>query len=183
MKTITFILFSTVLMVVSSISFGQQFKHDDLTTTKFSAYKNYYFDSYISKDGVLYKITDRLKIGTPSSNKTFAFITDDNPLGSSNDSQLGVSSSGDQTEIKKIYVTGNKRTGYSVYFRTKGYNSFSNFVINIENAIGAGEIKPFGKTSDEALSELKKAKDKLDLDLITKVKYDSIKTDLSKYIK
>ena len=38
-------------------------------------------------------------------------------------------------------------------------------------------------TSDEALSELKKSKDKLDLGLITQEKYDSVKAILIKYIK
>lgn len=38
-------------------------------------------------------------------------------------------------------------------------------------------------TSDEALAELKKAKDKLDLGLISQEQYDQIKADLTKYIK
>jgi hypothetical protein len=38
-------------------------------------------------------------------------------------------------------------------------------------------------TSDDALAELKKAKDKLDLGLITQEKYDEIKAELVKYIK
>jgi hypothetical protein len=38
-------------------------------------------------------------------------------------------------------------------------------------------------TSDEALSELKKAKDKLDLGIITQAKYDSLKVEYTKYIK
>jgi len=58
-----------------------------------------------------------------------------------------------------------------------------NYTIRIENAIAAGEIKSIVMTSDEALSELKKAKDKLDLGLITQAEYDSLKVELSKYIK
>jgi hypothetical protein len=38
-------------------------------------------------------------------------------------------------------------------------------------------------TSDDALAELKKAKDKLDLGLITQEDYDKLKAELSKYIK
>jgi hypothetical protein len=49
------------------------------------------------------------------------------------------------------------------------------------------DYKPYTKsvdmTSDEALTELKRDKDKLDLGLITQEKYDSLKTELSKYIK
>jgi len=49
--------------------------------------------------------------------------------------------------------------------------------------LSAGEIKGFGKTSDEALSELKKAKDKLDLGLITQEQFDKLKAELSPFIK
>ena len=49
--------------------------------------------------------------------------------------------------------------------------------------MSTGEIKGFGKTSDEALTELKKAKDKLDLGLITQEEFDKLKAELSKYIK
>jgi len=38
-------------------------------------------------------------------------------------------------------------------------------------------------TSDEALSELKKSKEKLELGLITQAKYDSLKIEYSKFIK
>jgi len=38
-------------------------------------------------------------------------------------------------------------------------------------------------TSDQAMKELKTAKDKLDLGLITQAEYDRIKAELIKYIK
>ena len=37
--------------------------------------------------------------------------------------------------------------------------------------------------SEEAIAEIKKAKDKLDLEIITQEEYDKIKADLMKYIK
>jgi hypothetical protein len=52
-----------------------------------------------------------------------------------------------------------------------------------ENALETGEVKGFGMSSDDALAELKKAKDKLDLGIITQGAYDTLKTDLLKYIK
>jgi predicted Zn-dependent peptidase len=96
---------------------------------------------------------------------------------------LTASSSGQETEIKKIWVVGNKRAGYSVSFRTKGITGLSNYTIQFENALSTGEVKGYGKTSDEALTELKKAKDKLDLGLITQEEFDKAKVELSKYIK
>jgi hypothetical protein len=46
-----------------------------------------------------------------------------------------------------------------------------------------GEVKSFGMTSDEALAALKKAKDKLDLGLITQEEYEKIKSELTPFIK
>ncbi len=166
-----------LIVTTTAISLGQEIKHSDLATAARGEYT-----SYIAKDGGVYKIGDRLRIGIPSSNKTFAFITEGDglllPI-----TNLTAASSGQETEIKKIWVVGNKRVGYSVSFRTKGLTGVSNYTIQVENAIATGELKSFGLTSDEALAELKKSKDKLDLGLITQQKYDSLKIALSKFIK
>jgi len=170
---ITFIL--SILTV--TFSFAQEIKHSDLATAPRGE-----FTSYMATDGAVYKIGDRIKIGVPSSNKTFAFITEGDglllPI-----TNLTAASSGQETEIKRIGVVGNKRAGYSVSFRTKGITGLSNYTIQFENALSTGEVKGFGKTSDEALTELKKAKDKLDLGLITQEEFDKLKAELSKYIK
>ena len=140
------------------------------------------YTSYVSKDGSIYKIGDKIKIGVPSSNKTFAFISQGDgmliPI-----TALEASASGNDTEIKKIYVVGSKRSGYSVSFRTKGISGLSNYSVSIENAIDNKEVKSFGMTSDDALAELKKSKDKLDLGLFTQEQYEAKKAELVKYIK
>jgi len=156
----------------------QEIKYSDLATSSRGV-----FSSYVASDGAVYKIGDRIKIGVPSSNKTFAFITFGDgllvPI-----TNLTADYSGEETEIKKIFVVGTKRSGYSVSFRTKGFTGISpNYTIRFENALSTGEVKGFGKTSDEALSELKKAKDKLDLGLITQEEFDNLKAELRKYIK
>jgi len=171
--------FLTLIMSILTITFSiaQEIKHSDLSTTSRGE-----FTSYVASDGAVYKIGDRIKIGVPSSNKTFAFITEGDgiilPI-----TNLTAAASGQETEIKKILVVGNKRAGYSVSFRTKGITGLSNYTIKFENALSTGEVKGFGMTSDDALAELKKAKDKLDLGLITQGEYDKIKADLVKYIK
>jgi len=50
----------------------------------------------------------------------------------------------------------------------------------IEDAIQSGEVQSSGMSSDKALSELKKAKDKLDLGLINQQEFDKLKSNLSK---
>lgn len=163
--------------ITATAVFGQEIKYVDLATAERGEYT-----SYLGSDGAVYKVGDRVKIGVPSSNKTFAFITEGDgillPI-----TNLLASSSGTETEIKRIFVVGNKRSGYSVSFRTKGITGLSNYTIQFENALSTGEVKGFGLSSDDALAQLKKAKDKLDLGLITQEEYDKLKAELTKYIK
>ncbi len=140
------------------------------------------FTEYVSKDGSVYKIGDRLTIGQPSTNKTFAFIqTGDGFISPIENAIANIS--GNETEIKRIFIVGTDRSGHYVMFRTKGAYAVLNMSINFEQALIAGEIKGFGKTSNEALTELKTCKDKLDLGLITQAEFDAKKTELTKYIK
>lgn len=175
------ILSLAALIVISESLFSQELvlKQGDLTSEKRPKGE---FNSYESKDGSVYKIGDKITIGVPSSNKTFAFITEGDglllPI-----TQLLASSSGQQVEIKRIDIGGGKRTGFYASVRCKGLTGLSNYSIQLENAISVGEVKSFGMTSDEALAELKKAKDKLVLELISQDDYDRIKADLMKYIK
>ncbi len=103
-----FVAMSTLFYLSTN---AQEIKFTDLATAERGDYT-----SYVGSDGGVYKIGDRIKIGVPSSNKTFAFITT-------------------------------------------------------------------GMTSDEALAELKKTKDKLDLGLITQEEYDKKKAELTPFIK
>jgi hypothetical protein len=164
-------------LLTTTLSFAQEINYSDLATATRGQ-----FTSYIASDAATYKIGDRVKIGVPSSNKTFAYITEGDGL-LIPFTNLTAASSGQETEIKRIVVTGNKRTGYSVSFRTKGMSGLSNYSVDFENALSTGEVKGFGKTSDEALTELKKAKDKLELGLINPEEFERLKTDLRKYIK
>lgn len=157
---------------------AQEIKFADLTTTT----ERGEYTSYVGSDGGVYNIGDRIKIGVPSSNKTFAFISQGDGLLMPIEPLLA-SASGTETEIKKIFVTGNKRTGFSVTMRTKGVTGLLNYTVQFENALSTGEIKGSGMTSDEALEALKKAKDKLDLGIITQEEYDKIKADLTPFIK
>ena len=174
MKKIMVVAMSTLFYLSAN---AQEIKFTDLATAERGEYT-----SYIGSDGGIYKIGDRIKIGVPSSNKTFAFITQGDgiltPL-----QPLPAAQSGTETEIKKIFISGNKRTGYSVSMRTKGVIGLLNYTIQFENALSTGEIKGTGMTSDEALAELKKAKDKLDLGLITQEEYDKKKAELTPFIK
>lgn len=163
---------------MDSILFSQEIKYSDLSTIS----ERGEYTSYIGSDGGVYKVGDKIRIGVPSSNKTFAYITQGDAILTAME-PVPASQSGTETEIKRIFVGGSKRTGYSVSMRTKGVIGTLNYTIQFENALSTGEIKGTGMTSDQALAELKKAKDKLDLGLITQEEYDKIKAELTPFIK
>jgi hypothetical protein len=135
--------------------------------------------SYVYKDGNTYKVGDRLKIGSTSmqGSNIFAYVREIIPFISN--TQLNIAQSGSETTIKALYLEGNKKAGYSV-----AAVCTRSLRIELDQAIESGEIKLFGvMSSDDALTSLKKAKDKLELGLITQAKYDSLKVEYSKYIK
>lgn len=141
------------------------------------------YDTYISKDGLVFKVGDRLKIGKPSSvNQTFTYIVESDFV-TGDGGHLSALYSGFETEIKRIRVAGNRNIGYRANFFARGVWGPSTFLIIIEPAIETGEIQTGRMTPDEALAELKRAKDKLDLGLITLEEYEKIKAELARYIK
>ena len=174
-----------ILILTSLIGFSQknlirQISHDTLTKYSKNQLKlkgAIIYDEYLSKDGSLYKTGDTIKIGNPTLNDKFAFIND-------RFTQLPSTSkiSGNLFFIKNIIVTGFKNTGYELCM-TINNPTTPDQILKFESAIEKGEIKSKKMSSDEALTELKRFKDKLDLGLITQKEYDDKKAELSKLIK
>ena len=139
------------------------------------------YEAYTASDNHTYRVGDDIIIGTPSSNKTFAFLTSE--LGAvAGDPYLGIRCSGVKMQIKSILVGGSKKKGTHVGVRAI-FKGFGGVNIQFENALQSGEIVSQGMTSDKALEELKKEKDKLDLGLITEEEFNKRKEELMKYIK
>lgn len=98
----------------------------------------------------------------------------------------------------KIVFTNSSNEEYAVQFtsnKEKWLDSIQDAVKNHNSGIKikqigdrysfiteAGDNKSKDKTSDEALTELKKVKDKYDLDLISKVEYEKKREELRKFI-
>ena len=135
--------------------------------------------AYTARDGSVWRVGEDVTIGNASGNQTFIWITEGDgaisPI-----VQAAANWGGKTVEIKKIRVTGSNRLGRTLYVTCKGI--LGPLHIDIEKAIETGEVVTSGYTSDKALAELKKAKDKLDLGLITQEEFDRIKAELSKYI-
>jgi hypothetical protein len=186
MKKILLLLFT----LFSGYLTAQELKYSELTG---SIKPKGPFKSYVSKHNIVFEVGDTLIIGYPSSN-VFDFISNysgglqtlqalsgepvDGPV------PLSKTAMGSKSIIKDIKLAGSKRTGYfcNVYGKGMLGSVGSTYIIQIENAIDAGEIKTDIFASEDALNELKKAKEKLDLQLITQEQYDSIKLVLKKYI-
>jgi hypothetical protein len=175
---ILFLLFSTSIIVnAQDLQDTLKFKDLEIATTKPSG--DYGF--YITKSGTILRIGDVIKIGLPSAINEFSFIwTGDGVLAFF---KAPSNYSGMKTEITKFKIAGNKRIGYSVWAIGKGPSATLPIWVGYETALSAGEIKSDVMSSDEALAELKKTKDKLDLGLIGQSEYDSIKLELIKLIK
>ena len=133
---------------------------------------------YTASDGSVWTVGQEFTIGSASGIHSFKYIT----VGSgvmTEITQLEATMAGTKATVKKLRISGTKRTGRRMWLTTTGM--FPNN-IQLENAISYGEVVTSGYTSDKALEELKKAKDKLDLGLITQEEFDSLRTELAKYI-
>jgi hypothetical protein len=178
-------LLLSTLLLFGSVGFGQESvkaTFDEITTAKERPSYNGDITEYVAKDGSVYKIGDKITIGVPSSNKTFAFLSSGDGI-MTPFVPLSIGVSGQKAEIMKFRISGTRRAGFTIWLKAKSSTGMSNYNVDFENAILNGEIKSFGMTSDEALSELKKAKDKLDLGLISKEDYEAKKAELVKFIK
>lgn len=134
---------------------------------------------YTASDGSVWAVGDTVVFGNASGNGVFNHVS----MGDgwvSVVQQAPAQWGGKQAEIKKIQVSGTRRTGRSLWLTCKG--PMQPFHVNLEKAIETGEVETEGYTSDKALEELKKAKDKLDLGLISQEEFEKLRSELAKYI-
>lgn len=180
MKKIQLIMMG-LFILVTTFSFGQDtLTYEDVNNSE-KRFKGK-FDTYIAKDGSVYSIGDTINVGIPSGvNGKFVHLQKMDISGTIY--AVGGEAVNTHIILKKIRVGGTKRSGWKVAFQTKGLTFVDNYFLYIEDAISTSEIDSGIMTSDEALSQLKKEKDKLDLGLITQEEFDKKKKELSKFIK
>ena len=173
------------VLLVGYVGFSQetiQATYEEITNAKERPTYAGDITQYMAKDGSVYKVGDKITIGVPSSNKTFAFLSSGDGLMTPL-VPLSIGVSGQKAEIMKFRISGTRRAGFTIWLKAKSAYGIGNYNVDFENAILNGELKSFGMTSDEALSELKKSKDKLDLGLISKEDYEAKKAEFVKFIK
>ena len=161
-----------LLFVFQSYSQDLAFKKDFDKSYKRSDYK-----SYVSKDSVVFKINDRIKIGKPSNFK-FKYIFIFQSLGYLPMSVTENYLLDGECTIVAISIAGTKSKGFLPYIQIRNQKGMF-FSIDIENAIFTGEIATT-LNENEVLEALKKEKEKLDLGIITQDQFEKRKAELLK---
>lgn len=155
---------------------------------------------YVASDGVSYKIGSTITYGYPTNGKYYVYykdvtgswinaMTDESNNAASSAANQEVAErvenrAGGVATIKRIQCLPidpfNKlNSGCKIYLvLNRGGLACTNF----EEAIAVGEVQTKMKSSEAALQELKKWKEKLDLQIITQEEYDAKKKELMKYI-
>jgi hypothetical protein len=140
------------------------------------------FSSYLASDNHVYKVGDTIKLGRPSSEKTFTYLQEGSGVLFSAD-PADASASGTNTIIKSIYADGTKKSGYKIYFIGKGICALCpRYYIDADLALMSNEVVSLGMTKDKAIAKLKESKELLDLGIISKEEYEKIKTELTPVI-
>lgn len=156
---------------------------------------------YIASDGVSYQVGSKITYGYPTNGKYYIYFTNisggfinalvedesetrSERAANSERSERVANRAGGAATIKKIQclpidVFNKKTSGCRIYLVL---NRGGIACVNFEEAIATGEIATKMNPSDAALQELKKWKEKLDLQIITQEEYDAKKAELMKFI-
>ena len=175
MKNVTKTILATAFfLLISLATFAQTSANYDEVISK---QKIGQVDRYITQNGEEFKVGDTISLGVAFRNEEFDFIQQNAGLSFY---PLPNTAANSIVVIKKINIMS--KVVYINTTRPQGF-VYGLRVINLESAIKNGEIISKIMSSDNALSELKKCKDKFDLGLITEIEYNKKKAELSKYIK
>lgn len=194
-----------ILLICSLFSFAQTVTYKDIQAQRSARdltgrKAGGDITEYVASDGVSYKIGSTITYGYPTNGKYYLYykdvtgswlnvMTDDSDNAASSAANQEVAErvenrAGGVATIKRIQCIPidpyNKlNSGCKIYLvLNRGGLACTNF----EEAIAVGEVQTKMKSSEAALQELKKWKEKLDLQIITQEEYDAKKTELMKYI-
>jgi hypothetical protein len=172
-KSITILLFVVTLFFCSN-SYCQKIATYNQVISK---EKTGQIDKYFTQNGEEFSVGDTITLGVSFRNENFDYIQQNAGI---EYYSLPNTASNSQVVIKKINI----RAKSVVVSTTKPQGFVYGLIIaNFDSAITNGEIKSKIMTSDQALEELKKWKDKFDLELISQEEYNLKKAELSKFIK
>lgn len=168
-----------VLFLIPLFSFGYTFSqnitpsatYQDAKTKKVKGLVN----TYITESGESFSVGDTITLGPAfADGKNYSLVfqngVDLHPLPNT--------VVGEEVVIKKIKI----QMKTAIVFTTRIPPLVYGLRIPIENALKKKEVKSSIMSSDEALAKLKKAKDKLDLGLISQSEFDALRSKLAPLI-
>ena len=186
--------------------FVESISYDEIRKTPFLRYTNTLkSNEYINKDGISFKIGDTIVVGKPSNknnlqgnlaikgstSNNFSYITLGSGLsifmgGGLMANEMLNGEEGRIVAIKMVRMSSKEK--YKPYLTMHKLNGLwfgikRDANTNIDLAFESGEILKYGLiTKNQALKELKEAKELLDLELISREEFDAKKKKLAKYI-
>lgn len=140
------------------------------------------FTEYVTKSGNVFHVGDTLFLGTPVSGNAYQYI-EVHPEGEGMIRRLRPTIGLKSFQILVLRVDFSARLGYYLQVESTGPTPGSRCRINLEGALQNKELVSDQNSEENAFAALRKAKEKLDLQLITQAQYDSLKRELSKDIK
>ncbi|MBO4613543.1 MAG: SHOCT domain-containing protein [Bacteroidales bacterium] len=198
-------ILTLILLICSLFSFAQTVTYQDIQAQRSARdltgrKAGGDITEYVASDGVSYKIGSTITYGYPTNGKYYLYYKD--VTGSwlnamADDSDNAASSAANQEVAERVE---NRAGGVATIKRIQcipidPYNKLNSgckiYLVlnrgglactNFEEAIAVGEVQTKMKSSEAALQELKKWKEKLDLQIITQEEYDAKKAELMKYI-
>jgi hypothetical protein len=193
MKAIIFLL--TINLFQLSIQ-AQESPTKKVFETKKEGESKIVENKYVTSTGWTIKEGDEVKFGKGSMpDKTFAFITESpsvftaNQYTDYNKSKLPHTYNGRSARVAKLYVAGDKKTGFYITATIK-VGQMNRYMVDIENSIEAGEIEvpaEYAKKPQKEASagnatslgdELKKLKELFDSGALSKEEYEAAKKKL-----
>jgi hypothetical protein len=131
-----------------------------------------FYTSFINDNGEIFNIGDTITLG-----KAYGILEYKCVANRLTNLYLHANAYGSFGTIKKIEL---KKNHINIIVKS---TPLSFVIYDFQEALKIGEIVSSILTPDEALTELKKWKDKLDLELITQDEYNKKKEEFSKFIK
>ena len=157
-----------IVLGFSTVTFTQPATFKDVLTNNKGTYTQ-----YTSQTNEVFKTGDTLTLGKPIRLMNYSFI---NALVMGADIPLSIQATGRKVTIKRFEIWNKQLIVYTE-------KPAQLRIYRFEEAVEQGEIKSNTISSADALQQLKTAKDKLDLEIITPAEYNLIKTNLIQYIK
>lgn len=187
------ILLVTIMSISGFVMNAQVLKYEQVKNAqKRSEINKEEITEYISENGTSFKIGDVIKIDKPSNGQIFSSMTirmttfealalNQNELRNFDYNVYSRTIAKTSLKIKSFVIEGDKKKGFSIAANLDGVGH--NIQVRLEYGLEIGEIGEHIMTSEEAMTQLKSEKDKLELGLITSEEYNLRKSELVKYIK